>query len=77
MKDRETDTANMVNELFTNLFEKNKVMGELPNFPQQQYAKELNAIDIKSEKVQKLLSQLKESQSQRADKLHPNMLIKT
>ena len=41
--------ANVLNELFTNLFEK-QGDGELPNFPQQQYRKELNAIDIKSEK---------------------------
>ena len=61
------------NEFFASVFEK-EGDGDLPFFPEQQYAEELSTINMSSENVKKLLGQLKESKSQGADKLHPHLL---
>ena len=54
------ETANVLNEFFASVFEK-EGDGDLPFFPEQQYAEELSTINISSENVKKMLGQLKES----------------
>ena len=46
------ETANVLNEFFASVFEK-EGDGDLPFFPEQQYAEELSTINISSENVNK------------------------
>ena len=65
------ETANVLNEFFASVFEK-EGDGDLPFFPEQQYAERLSTINMSSENVKNARS--KESKSQGADKLHQHLL---
>ena len=76
MTEKDEETANVLNQYFSSVFEEEGPTDQL-EFPERQFGEPLVDVEINESKVMTVINTLNPSKSQGPDKLHPCLLKET